>query len=183
MAAPTLSANAAVPAHGGFNVAILETDVDNLSPRAQHGEEAGHIPAFRAIDASDDVLLPVEHTLISRGTTFLVLADRPPLSEGSRIQIAILVQNVLIDGDVVHQPCFHLKITPRHDLRKLIEVIDRIDIEPTIRNCVKFSTNAITILETMLMVGASNIPSLAVDTIAVVELMIHLTAIDADAMV
>jgi len=46
-----------------------------------------------------------------------------------------------------------------------------------------FSTDAITILETVLMVGASNIPSLAVDTIAVVELMIHLTAIDADAMV
>ena len=35
----------------------------------------------------------------------------------------------------------------------------------------------------MLMVGASNIPSLAVDTIAVVELMIRLTAIDADAMI
>ena len=129
------------------------------------------------------MLLPVEHAPICRGTTYLVLADRPPLSEGSRIQIAFLVQNVLIDGDVVHQPCFHLKITPRHDLRKLIEVIDRIDIEPTIRNCVRFSTNAITILETMLMVGASNIPNLAVDTIAVVELMIRLPTIDAEAMI
>ena len=46
-----------------------------------------------------------------------------------------------------------------------------------------FSTNAITILETMLMVGASNIPSLAVDTIAVVELMIRLPTIDAEAMI
>ena len=130
MAAPTLSANAAVPAHGGFNVAILETDVDNLSPRAQHGEEAGHIPAFRAIDASDDVLLPVEHTLICRGTTyFLVLADRSPLSEGSRIQIAFLVQNVLIDGDVVHQNSMCIKV--RIDtfvqttdyVRELIEIV------------------------------------------------------------
>ena len=129
MTAPTLSANAGVPAHGGFNVAILETDVDNLSPRAQHGEESGHIPAFRAIYASDDVLLPVEHTLISRGTTILVLADRPPLSEGSRIQIAFLVQNVLIDGDVVHQNSMCIKV--RIDtfvqttdyVRKLIEIV------------------------------------------------------------
>ncbi len=35
----------------------------------------------------------------------------------------------------------------------------------------------------MLMVGASNIPSLAVDTIAVVELMIRLPTIDAEAMI
>ena len=130
MTAPTLSANTAVPAHGGFNVAILETDVDNLSPRAQHGEEAGHIPAFRAIDASDDVLLPVEHTLISPGTTYLVLADRPPLSEISlAVPIAFLVQNVLIDGNVVHQNSMCIKVLidtfvqTTDYVRELIEIV------------------------------------------------------------
>ena len=89
----------------------------------------------------------------------------------------------LIQHDIVHQPSILTRVYIVHYPGELEKVFHRIYVEPTIRNCVMFSTNAITILETVFMVGASNIPSLAVDTIAVVELMIHLTAIDADAMV
>ena len=75
------------------------------------------------------MLVPFENTLIV--VSLLFLTD--PFPERPLIQVSVLIQHVLVDGDVIHQSCIHLTINPIHDLRKLIEVIDRIDIEPARR--------------------------------------------------